>query len=598
MKPLILLTAMTVIGIIGIIGTVEYSEASHGKIYGNVIIDNPCSNSFNVILNHDMYRLDYLTVKLMYNNHSYAGSIFIGQNAPTNSNFTFWITNDYGQGKLIEGNYTIEIIGSEQIHFADSHPEHETDTIFSYLDETVYITKNPNDKSQLCFNLKEHLNGTAPEPPTIPKTRLQLANEKIERLERMLNSTNTSDQDNDQLVSELRSQLNIYRQQLDEKDDIISDQREEIQEQQKKIDKQRKNINNKKGVIEEKNSDSDRLLYLESTMKMLIDYFNITSPIKNTPDTNTTDSQLQTKFNTLQSRYNTLEANYNSTVSELSDLRSRFNTIESLYNSTIDDNNEKQHTIDKLTQELNVATKRIEELESRDSQFQGSSSDESLNDDETNNDETNTQSDEPIEPVEIPTLSITLPDSMSLDNTDRTIDLYTYGTNNIRIDTYYPDTGTKYHINDKADITIYRDTEITNRQFIATNQDSYCYVGDLVVGQDPSIPISIQHTNSLQLQFRESDDLTRCDQAPNILFNDKLELNKEVYVRFVGTDGQIPFYYTNEIVEIPKCTTDNFDDNTDTLLNNTEICYGKSGSDIVIASKILAVFGITNQDIS
>ena len=39
------------------------------------------------------------------------------------------------------------------------------------------------------------------------------------------------------------------------------------------------------------------------------------------------------------------------------------------------------------------------------------------------------------EPVETPTLQITLPESMTLDNTDRTIDLYTYGTNNIRIDT-------------------------------------------------------------------------------------------------------------------------------------------------------------------
>ena len=405
----------------------------------------------------------------------------------------------------------------------------------------------------------------------------------------------TSTQEKDRQIVELRSQLNIYRQQLDEKDDIISDQREEIQEQQKKIDKQRKTILNKKGALtEEKKSDDDRLISLENTIKLLMDHFNISKPIQTIPGTNDTDNQLQTKLNTLQSRYNTLEANYNSTTSELSDLRSRFNTIESLYNSTIDDNNEKQHTIDKLTQELNTATKRIEELESRDSQFQGSSSDESSNDDETSNE----PNDEPIEPIEIPTLSITLPDSMFLDNTDRTIDLYTYGTNNIRIDTYYPDTGTQYYINDKADITIFRDTEITNRQFITTNQDSYCYVGDLVVGQDPLIPISVQHTNSLQLQFRESDDPTRCDQAPNILFNDKLSLNKEVYIRFVGTDGQIPFYYTNEIVEIPKCTTDNFDDNTDTLLNNIETCYGKSGSDTVIVSKVLAVFGITNQDIS
>ena len=156
-----------------------------------------------------------------------------------------------------------------------------------------------------------------------------------------------------------------------------------------------------------------------------------------------------------------------------------------------------------------------------------------------------------------------------------------------------PDTGTQYYINDKADITIYRDTEITNRQFIATNQDSYCYVGDLVVGQDPSIPISVQHTNSLQLQFRESEDETRCDSAPNVLFNEKLSLNKEVYVRFAGTSDQLPFYYTNdEVTEIPKCTTNNFDSVNNQLVGDTEICYGKSDSNTVIVSKILAVFGV------
>ena len=312
---------------------------------------------------------------------------------------------------------------------------------------------------------------------------------------------------------------------------------------------------------------------------------------------NTTYTQLQSDFRDLQIRYNSIESQYNTTLIQLSDIRSKFSTIESLYNSTIDDNNEKQHTIDKLQQELDNATKKIEELESKDSQsqFQGSSSDESSNNDETNNE----PSDEPIEPVEVPTLQITLLESMTLDNTYRTIDLYTYGTNNIRIDTYYPDTGTQYYINDKADITIYRDTEITNRQFITTNQDSYCYVGDLVVGQDPSIPISVQHTNALQLQFRESDDPTRCDAAPNILFNEKLSLNKEVYVRFAGTSEQVPFYYTdNEVTEIPKCNTDNFDSATNQLLDGTETCYGKSGSDTVIISKILALFGITIRDLS
>ena len=562
------LMVLIVMGAIGVIGTVEYAYAeltasyridncSNLIIYGNtdtIFVSNSGSdNTIFVELFYPVHNRNWQVVSHVsaWIEPQTNGYFEVTLSTLTNPGFiqvfnktfiengTNYQHSGTGFQDWFENNNTRISIKQWQINENHQPPISELKEI--YFDLSIGKT---SENGPFCFYPRNEAPPTITEPP---KTRLQLANEKIERLERILNSTNTPNQDNSQLVSELRSQLNTYRQQLDEKDDIISNLTSTNTEQQKKIDKQRKNIANKKATLDEKNFDSDRLLYLESTMKMLINYFNITYPIKTTSDTNTTDNQLQTRFNTLQSSYNTLESNYstletnyNTTKSELSNIRSRFNTIESLYNSTIITLNEKQYEIDKLTRELNNATKRIEELESRDSQlqFQGSS-----NDEETNNEQNNN-------PVELPTTSITLPESMSLDNTDRTIDLYTYGTNNIRIDTYYPDTGTKYHINDKADITIFRDTEITNRQFIATNQDSYCYVGDLIVGQDPSIPISVQHTNSIQLQFRESDDPTRCDQAPNILFNDKLELNKEVYVRFVGTDGQIPFYYTNEIYQV------------------------------------------------
>ena len=97
------------------------------------------------------------------------------------------------------------------------------------------------------------------------------------------------------------------------------------------------------------------------------------------------------------------------------------------------------------------------------------------------------------------TISLTLPDSYPFDNNGRTIDLYAYGHNNpnkIRIDTYYSDIGTKYYINNKSDITIYRDTEITCKTFTPT-RDHYCYVGDLLVPQIPSM--STQTTTALQL---------------------------------------------------------------------------------------------------
>ena len=197
------------------------------------------------------------------------------------------------------------------------------------------------------------------------------------------------------------------------------------------------------------------------------------------------------------------------------------------------------------------------------------------------NNDTETNLSTPETPIQI-----TIPESWEFDITDKTIDLYTY-TNNVRIDTYYPDIGTKYYINDKADITMFRDTHII-KQYTPTEEDYYCYVGDLLVGQDNTI--SKSHSTTLQLSFRNADDPTRCDESPDIDLTGKLTLDKEIFVRFANTDN-VPFYYDGTVNSIPKCSTNNFDSTANTL-KNTEICYGTSGSDIVLVSKILTVFGI------
>ncbi len=201
------------------------------------------------------------------------------------------------------------------------------------------------------------------------------------------------------------------------------------------------------------------------------------------------------------------------------------------------------------------------------------------------------------------TMSITIPQSMEYDTTGRTIDLYHGISDRLRIDTAYSDGGTAYHINDNAYITMFRDTWITNKQFTASG-GQYCYVADLLVGQDADI--SIQHTNTLNLKFRQSTEGNRCGGSPSIDLDGKLVLGTEIYLRFVGTNGQTPFYYNgSNIAEIPKCSSANFDNNTNRLsgvtnqlIGDTEICYGKNGNDTILVSKILAVFGITTQDLS
>ena len=183
---------------------------------------------------------------------------------------------------------------------------------------------------------------------------------------------------------------------------------------------------------------------------------------------------------------------------------------------------------------------------------------------------------------------ITIHDSVPFHLTG-TIDLHT-AHNKIRIDTHYEDTGTIYHINDQADITIYRDTEIVGKKFTNDPIDVYCYVGDLLVNH------TVQQTRTLEINFRQSSDQTRCDTAPVITFDDKLDLSKEIYVRFVGTHDHVPFYMNGTSnIAIPKCTDTNFDDTTNTLIGNTEICYGEDGDDTVLVSKILAVFGVMTK---
>ena len=274
------------------------------------------------------------------------------------------------------------------------------------------------------------------------------------------------------------------------------------------------------------------------------------------------ENQWEVTFNTLQTKYNDLETKYNQTISELRDAKFEIN---------------------KLKQEKSNLIKKIEELESdtlddggSEEQYQGQSHE-------------TTPSNVDITPVVQTPIQISIPDSMEFDNNGRTIDLYTFADNKIRIDTYYPRIGTEYYINDKASITLFRDTEITNQQFKHTNQDPYCYVGDLQVGQNSRI--STSHANSLQISFRESTDDVRCDDAPSITFGNSLNLNQQIYVKFTATDEQVPFYYTTAIIDVPMCNNTNFNKDTNTLTSG-DTCYGKNGNDIIIVSNILTIFGI------
>ena len=251
---------------------------------------------------------------------------------------------------------------------------------------------------------------------------------------------------------------------------------------------------------------------------------------------------------------------WNATRHQLLSINGTLQDLESRYNETISMLNDRNFTIEKLKQELAEAKKKIEELES--------------SDDETSS--SNTESDSLQQSARV-IETISLPDFMSLDNTGRTIDLYAYDSNKIRIDTYYADIGTRYHINDKVDITMYRDTEITNVQYKSTGQDLYCYVGDL-----------ISSDTSIQIQFRQDDDKSRCDGAATMSLSHILELDKEIYVRFANTEN-VPKYNN---VPVPQCTTINFDGDNNELLGNTKLCYGNNGNDIIIVSKILATFSI------
>ena len=182
-------------GVIGVIGTVEYTHADHKpqpEITADLVIDNPCSNSFEIIGNHDMIKGNY-HIEIDYEN---GNSILDHLNIPNNNEQTFrheyYIdaikgTSNYGNhhvitywSKWITGTYTITL-HSIEIHSIQHVPVHETSDNY-IIKRKLYVTPNPDNSEQLCFNLKEHLNGQIPEPPTIPKTRLQLANEKIERL--------------------------------------------------------------------------------------------------------------------------------------------------------------------------------------------------------------------------------------------------------------------------------------------------------------------------------------------------------------------------------------------------------------------------------
>ncbi len=199
------------------------------------------------------------------------------------------------------------------------------------------------------------------------------------------------------------------------------------------------------------------------------------------------------------------------------------------------------------------------------------------------------------------TLTITIPNTTP---STATIGLNTQTANEIKFITRETSqgSGTRYHHHDddsddtRADITIHYNTKITSKTFDVTS-NTFCYNAELQVGNDITVP----KLNSYMALALEITDFTpKCPNYPNISFDGKLVLNKEVYIRLNGTDGQNIFYHvngTNDIVQIPKCTSTNFDSSDNTLKGNTEVCYGKDGADTVIVSKILAIFGATTESI-
>ncbi len=199
------------------------------------------------------------------------------------------------------------------------------------------------------------------------------------------------------------------------------------------------------------------------------------------------------------------------------------------------------------------------------------------------------------------TLTITIPNTTP---STATIGLNTQTANEIKFITRETSqgNGTRYHHHDddsddtRADITIHYNTKITSKTFDVTS-NTFCYNAEVKVGDDITIP----KLNSYMALALEITDFTpKCTNYPNISFDGKLVLNKEVYIRLNGTDGQNIFYHvngTNDIVQIPKCTSTNFNSTNNTLKGNTEACYGKDGTDTIIVSKILAIFGATTESI-
>ncbi len=199
------------------------------------------------------------------------------------------------------------------------------------------------------------------------------------------------------------------------------------------------------------------------------------------------------------------------------------------------------------------------------------------------------------------TLTITIPNTTP---STATIGLNTQTANEIKFITRETSqgNGTRYHHHDddsddtRADITIHYNTKITSKTFNVTS-NSFCYNAELQVGDDITIP-KLNNYTALALEI--TDFTPKCTNYPNISFDGKLVLNKEVYIRLNNTDGQNIFYHvngTNDIVQIPKCTSTNFNSTNNTLRGSTEICYGKDGTDTVIVSKILAIFGATTESI-
>ncbi len=205
--------------------------------------------------------------------------------------------------------------------------------------------------------------------------------------------------------------------------------------------------------------------------------------------------------------------------------------------------------------------------------------------------------------AQTPVSTITAP---SFDKQNKPIVLYAESDNRVVLNSISV-SGTFYAANhENGHITILSNTAITGLTY-GSGTDKGCNKATVsTIGGTHSVlraKIPIDHTAAMGVKIEPHTWVAypeQCDDPIAVTFDDKLVLDKEIYVRIYNIVNQNVFYYVNgadTVVQIPKCTNFNFNFADNTLRGDTEACYGKDGRATIIVSKVLAIFGTTTQEI-